>query len=279
MLAFLLTKRSLRKATQDHYRWVLDSFSAAIAGDPPVGAINQSHLTAWLGESALSDHSIHTYWKSIRVFFRWLERQGVLVQTDGFSVSRPCEKLSCKLITPAQVSLLVQKAEQSESAYMASVIILTYEMALRLGEVCALRWSWVDLKTGVVRIQSSDGFKTKSGAIIVKPITRSCASALDWLKSGTSTGHVITNTKGNPLNAKYTSKRFKSLARTCGFSETITFHGLRHGALSLAVANGASIEAVRQFAGHATMSMTQRYVHLHQNDYARDIRQALEKRL
>jgi integrase len=276
--AFLLTKRTLRKATRDHYRWVLEAFSSTVSGDPPVSSIDESHLAVWLGATTLSDHSVHTYWKSIKVFFRWLERQGVSVGAEGFTVSRPCEKLSCKLITPSQVRLLANNANHSSSPYMASVIILAFEMALRLGEVCALRWNWVDLNAGVVRIQSSDGFKTKSGATIVKPITRECANVLQRLNDGGRGQHVVRNTKKNPLNAKYTSKRFKKLARACGLAETITFHGLRHGALSLAIANGASIEAVRQFAGHATMSMTQRYVHLNADDYSRDIKRALELR-
>lgn len=274
--AFLESRGALRKATVDHYRWVLTAFSKHVGPDRILSRIPPADIVQWLSQAHLSDDSVYTYWTRILIFARWLSGQGVAIPVESISVAKPSDKLPRKLLTVEQVEDLITAARRSSTPYLADVISLTFCLALRLGEVCALKWEWVDLRRGVVVVQSDSYFKTKTGRSCVKPLTDQACELLVRLKAqGSSSGFVLRNGNGTPMTAKYTSKVFKRLTRSAGLPEAITFHSLRHAALSTAAAHGASLESVRLFAGHSTVAMSMKYVHLTAGQYAESIRDAM----
>jgi integrase len=56
-------------------------------------------------------------------------------------------------------------------------------------------------------------------------------------------------------NRNFVRRTFAPAARAIGVP-TLTPHGLRHNAASLAIAAGANVKVVQQMLGHATASMT-----------------------
>ncbi len=54
--------------------------------------------------------------------------------------------------------------------------------------------------------------------------------------------------------------RLKALQNRCKLTER-SFHSLRHYFCTTLIRRGASVEAVRQLAGHSGLAVTQRYVH------------------
>jgi integrase len=72
---------------------------------------------------------------------------------------------------------------------------------------------------------------------------------------------VFTTQRGGVLRASnYRSRYFASAVAKCQQADesfpTITPHGLRHTAASLAVSAGANVKAVQRMLGHAKASMT-----------------------
>ena len=78
------------------------------------------------------------------------------------------------------------------------------------------------------------------------------------------------------MTARYLSVRFKHFARLSGLGEQISFHSLRHTACTSLVEKGVPIEVVRQFMGHSSVLVTQKYVHLHSADVHSALLAALE---
>lgn len=168
-------------------------------------------------------------------------------------------------------------ARASTTPYLADVVLVAFDLALRLGEVCAFRVGWVSGSGQTAVVPHEDDFESKTGAEVLKPVSDRVREAIAVYARGRAPqDHLFLNEAGRPLTRKHASKAFKRLARVAGLPETITFHSLRHGGISKALANGASIEAVRMFAGHSTVDMTMRYVHLLPVQYMAQVTRALE---
>lgn len=273
-------KSSLRKPTRDHYRWIVGGLVGYLGRDFPLEGLTHRHLMRWLA-GLENPVSRQTYFTRLRVFVRFLVEQGLL-ETDitrAIRLEKPPEKLAGKLITPEHLSKIVEVAAASSTPYIADLAVVTFDLALRLGEVCAMRCYWVDLDRQRLTIHQETDFTTKTGLETSKPVSRRAAEVLRRLldQRQKPASHVFLNTEGRPLEPKQTSKTFKRIIRRAGLPETLTFHGLRHGGLSHLIAEGASIEAVRRFAGHTRIDMTMRYVHLQDRQFDDQIRKAMSR--
>lgn len=273
--AFLADKDRLRPTTAAHYRGVMGLLVRHVGRELPVGSLTAAHVLSFLDSTRCNATSRRNYCLRIGVFCRWLLERGAVTEdvTRRVPLERAPDKFAQKLISPAQLVAIVTVAEASRTPYIADVARVTFSLALRLGEVCAMRRSWVDLDTRRLTIRQSDGFVTKTGRDLTKPIPQ---DAYDVLVRRCAALHrpddlVFINSRGNALNPKWTSKRFKAAVRAAGLPESLHFHGLRHGGISRVVAGGASIEAARRFAGHTSVEMTMRYAHLLDRQYEEQV--------
>jgi integrase len=277
---FLESRVGCRPSTIQHYEWVLRHCVTHVGPGRRLGEVTPEHIARWLASTKTNQVSRKTYLDRVRIFARFLTRSGIVEKdlTAGLATGRVPDKLSSKLVTVGDLQTIEKAARERGVTYIADVARVTFYLALRLSEACALRWSWVDLSRGRLTIRQDARFQTKSGREVVKPIPDSALEVLVRLSEGqreNGEAAVFLNTKQLPLSPKHTSKMFKRCVRDSKLRESITFHGLRHGGLSAALTGGASIEAVRLFAGHSTTAMSMRYVHLTIDQYADSIKRAL----
>ena len=61
---------------------------------------------------------------------------------------------------------------------------------------------------------------------------------------------------GRPLDPSYVTRTFQQLRRGLVASCPLTFHGLRHSAVSLMLASGADIAVVSKLMRHASIAIT-----------------------
>ena len=273
---FLRSRANCRQATRDHYRWVLSLVVDKAGGGISLGSLTTEWLTSWVAAASQNPHTRHTYLSRVGIFARWLVHEGLLERdpTKDVVCARPPDCLSGKLITEDQVMLLVRAAHGSTIPYLADVIVTAFDLALRLSEVCALRAEWYDAESRLLKLPTGPGFTPKNGLEVAKPVTSRVRSILEGRSA--APGPLFRNTRGRPLEPKHTSKRFKRLARSVGLPESVTFHSLRHGGITRALAGGAPIDSVRRFANHTKIEMTMRYAHLLEERYHLDILKALE---
>lgn len=276
--AFLDSRSNCRPATGNHYRWVLGAFADVVGGSRPVQSVGPSDVLRWLDGVSSNPTTRHNYFQRLRTAEKWWIARSIVTKapSTGIVVPRGPDKLAAKLVSEAQLAELVEVAGTSSTPYLANVAVVAFDLALRLSEVCAMKCSWYDRETRLLTVLQDTAFSTKAGRDVVKPVSTRAQRVLDGLVDGRAIGApVFLNNRGRPLSPKHTSKRFKAIVRQTGLPESITFHGLRHGGISKALANGASVEAVRMFAGHTTVAMTMRYAHLLPHQYEEQIRNAL----
>lgn len=165
---------------------------------------------------------------------------------------------------PAEAEVAQLLAEARE--WLRVAIGLGAFAGLRSGEVRALETRDVDLGRGVLRIRRafSGGrvLTPKSGHERVIPIAAELRSILTPALVGrpASKDRVVLNKRGRTPSRQHLLIALKRLEARIGLRPW-SFHSLRHGFCSNLIRRGASLEAVRLLAGHASLAVTQRYVH------------------
>jgi len=134
---------------------------------------------------------------------------------------------------------------------------------MRLGELRAMRWDWVDMNRRVVVVRNSSEFTTKSKKSRVIPL---CPDALMVLEQRTLVRHqsssFVFHRLGRPLSEDAVSHGFKRAVRRAGLRDQLHFHSLRHTFASWLVEAGASLYHVSRLMGHASPTTTAIYAHL-----------------
>lgn len=142
---------------------------------------------------------------------------------------------------------------------------------VRAGELQALRWSDVDLASGILRVERAwDG---KAG-VFIEPKSRAgrrsipiAAVLRDYLiehklRSPWSEGLVFGRSAGSPFNYWSTVERAKKAWKDARLT-SIGLHECRHTFASLMIAAGVNAKTLSTYMGHSSVSITlDRYGHL-----------------
>jgi integrase len=144
------------------------------------------------------------------------------------------------------------EAENRLSPITAAAIRLLLLSGCRKSEILSLRWEWVDIERGVLRLPDS-----KTGAKVV-PLAAAAVKVLAELPrrdnyvlpGATGTGHYIGLQKD--------WERVRARAGLGG----VRVHDLRHSFASFAVADGNSLYLIGKVLGHKHARTTENYAHL-----------------
>ena len=156
-------------------------------------------------------------------------------------------------------------------------ILLSLFTGLRIGELCALKWSdfsFVDKEFRVQRTMQrlhnlDDDSEKKTFIEIDTPKTPSSlrkipipAELMKYLKSAyVEDAYVLSGSKDKFIEPRTMENRFKSILKKCGVSR-INFHALRHSFATKCVELGFDIKSLSEILGHANVNITlNRYVH------------------
>lgn len=154
-------------------------------------------------------------------------------------------------------------------------IVLSLFTGLRIGEICAMKWSDIDIEKRVItvrrtiqRIQTFEkGRKTK--LIITEPksiksrreipIPDGIISLLDNFR--TKEDDYILSGCTKPVEPRTMQNRFKAVLRKEGLP-SVHFHSLRHSFATRAIEAGSDIKTLSEILGHSSVELTLNiYVH------------------
>jgi integrase len=181
-----------------------------------------------------------------------------------------------RFLTPAEI---ITMADAIRPLYRTLVLVGAYG-GLRIGELAGLRRGRVDLLRGTVTVAEIvtelEGKllfglpKTRAARRTVglpRFITRELEAHL--ADPGDPSGYVFTAPNGGPLRVTAFRARIWRPATKAAGLDGLRIHDLRHTAVALWIAAGASPKEVAALAGHTSVSFTlDRYGHLYPDSYA-----------
>ncbi len=157
-------------------------------------------------------------------------------------------------------------------------VYLALTTGIRIGELCALRWSSISLPNRTVTISAtmqrlrnfdpSSGAKTRisidapksSSSARTIPMTKNMVALCKRFMPLNGDAFVLTGTEAymEPRTLQY---RFAHYIKECGL-ENVHFHTLRHTFATRCVEVGFEVKSLSEILGHANTSITlNRYVH------------------
>jgi integrase len=249
---------------------------------PGVGLASKGgvDVRTWVAELSARGLTPATVTKTYQVFGKVMGAAvdaGYLAQTPCRNVPLPkVEREEMRFLTPAEIITL---ADAIRPLYRTLVLVGAYG-GLRIGELAGLRWGRVDLLRGTVTVAEIvtevEGRlffglpKTRAGRRTVG-LPRFVARDLEarLADPGDPSGYVFTAPNGGPLRVTAFRARVWRPATKAAGLDGLRIHDLRHTAVALWIAAGASPKEVAALAGHSSVSFTlDRYGHLYPDSYA-----------
>jgi integrase/recombinase XerC len=271
-LQYLQIEKRYSAHTVRSYTNDLDQFFLflTIQGQPDDPLSVTSHdIRAWIVSMLDNNYtavSVHRKISCLRVFYRYLRKEGFLKSDPLGKVSLPKRKKSLPVFVEegAMESLLEEYSFGDDFAGIRdrSIIEMLYLTGMRRAELIGLRNTDVDLAEGSVKVT---GKRNKQRIIpIVKSFSDSLRAYIDLRDAGTEPADgewFFVTDKGNKLYDKYVYnivKRYLTMVTTI---EKRSPHILRHTFATHMLNRGADLNSIKEFLGHANLSATQIYTH------------------
>ncbi len=141
-----------------------------------------------------------------------------------------------------------------------------YSIGARVSELVGLNISDVDFDQGLVRLRG----KGKKERVVpvgkkAREALRAYLAAIDsqFPQGRAGAFHLFRNASGGRLTTRSVHRILKAELRRCGLWQHLSPHGLRHTFATHLLNSGADLRAIQEMLGHAALSTTQRYTHVH----------------
>ncbi len=268
---YLVAERGLRPASIDSYRFYLDRFEAYLSriGVTTIAELSPAILSAFVVERAstgLAKSTVRGTAGVVRVFLRYLHRQGMLASDLSESVGWPqVYRLSSipRSISWADVNRVLagveRRSESGRRDYAILLLLVTY--GLRAREIAALTLDDIDWKRERLAIP-----ERKAGHSTAFPLSVVVGEALaDYLRHGrpaTNDRHVFFRVAAprRPIGAAAVSSLARAHLLKAGVDvPRAGSHTLRHSAVQRLVDADFDLETIGDFIGHRSARSTEVY--------------------
>lgn len=266
---YLHTERGLslrtRKAYQRDLSQLAEEMQRLNIEDPTrVSEHTIRGLIARLHRQGQGSRSLQRLLSAVRSFYRWLMKEGFANHNPAASVRAPkADRKLPETLDADAITRLLDIADDSPLAIRDKAIMeLFYSSGLRLSELAGLKWTQIDLASGLITV-SGKGNKTR-----MVPVGSYAAAALQKWRNvrGTFAGleepQVFVSKLGNPISTRTIQVRIRHWAQRQGLPQKVYPHLLRHSFASHLLESSGDLRAVQELLGHADISTTQVYTHL-----------------
>jgi integrase len=169
-----------------------------------------------------------------------------------------------------------------DSVEWRGLVLFGLYLGQRLGDLAKLTWRAVNLETGEIAFTAR-----KTGRRIVLPVVQPLSDYLESLPVSDNPNAFIFPTAASATRTGTLSNQFREILVDAGLVEPrdhqatgkgrsharetseLSFHSLRHNAVTLLKASGVSDVLAREIVGHDSAAISRHYTHLSTDDLRR----------
>ena len=289
--AFLCAEKNASKLTATVYIQDIAQFASFRWGDevpPPfhwemaTPEDARSFLMAF-AQSGAKASTIRRKLASLRTFYRWLAREGVVTGNPFVSLHGPriakslpkvlsAEDVNRFLSAPvAEFERLKKLKNPSRKDDMfaclrdAALFETLYSTGCRVSEVMPLVWREINFEDGSV-VVTGKGAKQRLcilGSRALDALRRLRNAADAFVPSGGAiSAHVFIGPKGAAMTAREAERRMKKWLAAAELPQDLSPHKLRHSFATHLLDAGADLRSVQEMLGHSSLATTQIYTHV-----------------
>jgi integrase len=256
----------LKASSQIHYREILDKYLLPQIGKRPLVEITSVFVTesdaelAKAGKSRALRRRVQVVLRS--VVCRHAVEAGYLTEPPRMPKMPRKSKKIPEVLTSEQAMAIIEAARRPEQRL---ALMLAFHAGLRSCEIRGLRVCDVDLVARVLRVRQAVSYGVvdtpKSGHDREVPLTGALHEALATALAGRPRESLVSiSGKGKPWGQYALREVFHRNAKRAGI-EGSTMHHLRHGFVTALLDHGVGAHIVKELAGHADLTTTERYAH------------------
>ncbi len=271
-LKYLETEKRYSPHTLLSYRNDLESFQNFLVALGYTGNLHQvtSHdIRAWIVQmldGGYSTSSVHRKISSLRGFFRYMRKQGLVENNplDKLILPRRKKVLPVFIDENSIISLLdnYDFGDDFKGLRNRTIIEMLYTTGMRRAELTGLKCSDVDIINGIVKVT---GKRNKQRIIPLLPsfIKRlhEYISKREKEIAGAGSDWLFLTDSGKRMYDRLVYNIVKSYLKLVTTVEKKSPHVLRHTFATHMLNRGADLNSIKEFLGHANLSATQIYTH------------------
>ncbi len=226
----------------------------------------RSYLSKRLMEGA-SNSTRARQLSSIRSFIKWLDKNGYLHNPAIGLIRTPKQhKKIPKPLPEKQAKELINSHEQigNQEDWIAyrdqALFTLLYGCGLRIGEALQLNFD-TRPQNGLVKVL---GKGNKERIVPVLPVVEEVIE--EYIKqcdyNFAKESPLFLGSRGGRLNQGVAQRQLRIIRNKLGLPASLTPHALRHSFATHILVNGGNLRVIQELLGHASVSTTQRYTDL-----------------
>ncbi len=222
-------------------------------------------IRGWIVElidSSITARSVNRKLSSLRAYFNWLKKEGLIVKNPTLSVKGP--KSEKRLPSFARESEIIKEkmdevfSDSFEGIRAKLIIEILYQTGIRLSELINLKKS--DIQTDRIKVL---GKRNKERII---PISNQLYFQIeeyieDCDKIKTQSIFLLSLKNGEKVYPKFVYRIINTYLGHVTNLDKCSPHVLRHTFATHMLNNGAGLETLKDLLGHANLSATQVYTH------------------
>jgi integrase/recombinase XerD len=214
----------------------------------------------------LSNGMKHKQIMAVRMFYRWLAKNGQIVNNPAADLDFPRQ--------PFQLPRQVMNIEEAERVLNAvdlkdyvglrdrAMMEILYSTGIRRAELCSLKVHEIDIDRGWLRVEQGKYSKDR-----VVPIGE---RALFWLDKylvelrpllvlHNESDYIFLTRQGKPLRRKHVTRALHEHVQKAGINKSGSCHIFRHTMATLMLEGGADIRYIQEMLGHEKLDTTKIY--------------------
>ncbi len=258
------TLTSYRTDLEEFFSFLRDQF-----GNPSLSEVSYNMVRSWLAflkDQELSTRSINRKISSLRSFFKYQMREGILDHSPMTQVVTPKNSKRLPVFVKEEdmkelIAMLNSSTEDWNSLNAKTLITVFYSTGMRLAELLNLKDTHIDLPRKTVRVLGK-GNKERMIPLITPAVEviREYQSQKRKNFERTEDRFLVTS-KGKKLYPRYAYNLVNQYLSQIKTLDKKSPHVLRHSFATHLVNQGADLNAVKELLGHSSLAATQVYTH------------------
>lgn len=281
----LLKRGSIKESTYVKYEYIIKKHIEPKLGHFYIDTISEPMIEQFSfelqNEEKLSVKTVHDILRLLQSILRYTAKK-----TPGI---RPVDVVCPKEARKERRVLSCEEQNQFVKYLFTNMdeckfgVFLALMTGLRIGEICALKWSDISLKERTLCIQRTmqrlkniedeDGEKTKivistpksENSVRIIPLNHTLEEICKKWEVKNPSAYVLTGKDDLFIEPRTLQYRMKQYVKDCGL-EGVHFHTLRHSFATRCVEAGFEIKTLSEIMGHSSTGITlECYVHSSMN--------------
>jgi site-specific recombinase XerD len=268
------TVKYLASNTLRAYGSDLADFAKTVGPEKAINEVDRDVLRRYaatlLDEKRLKEATVRRRMATLKVLFRWLEREEVVALS-------PFHRLDLSIKLPKRLPRALEAGEmqhlmsasrqevgddihQSHDKHLLHfAVVALFTTGLRIGELVTARLQDVSVSEAAIQVRGKGNRERR----VYMPGRQAHAALRNFVAARgripTTTGTLLTLADGRPVSTHYVRRHLARIAHHAGIRRRVTPHMLRHTAATHLLEAGVDIRFVQRLLGHASISTTQIY--------------------